>query len=92
VEDAQRNGDERRAPLRPVPPLPRSLADARPVVLVGTIGWFTAAAVLAVAGVGGDWVPTCLTGGVLGLVGFVIMAWQRRAARRGSRGAQRGLF
>lgn len=77
---------------RPVPPLPRSLADATPVILVGTIAWFTAAAVLAAADVGGDWVPTCLTGGMLGLLGFLVMALQRRAAQRGSRGAHRAPF
>lgn len=75
-----------------MPPLPRPLANPRPVVLVGTIAWFAAAAVLAIAGVGGDWVATCLAGGGLGLVGFLIMAWQRWAADRGSRGAQRGPF
>jgi hypothetical protein len=84
--------DGRKQLLRPLPPLPRPLAEARPVVLVGTIAWFVSAAVLAAAGAGGDWVTTCVTGGLLGLLGFLIMAWQRRAARRGSRGAQRGPF
>lgn len=75
-----------------MPPLPRSLSDARPVVLAGTIAWFAAAVVLAIVGVGGVWLATCLTGGALGLLGLLIIAWQRRAAQRGSRGAQRGLF
>lgn len=74
-----------------MPPLPRPLANARPVVLAGTLAWFAAAAVLAITGVGGGWVATCLTGGGLGLLGFVIMAWQRRASQRGARGALRNL-
>ncbi|MQA16174.1 MAG: DUF2530 domain-containing protein [Pseudonocardiaceae bacterium] len=87
---ARRDGDP--AARRPVPPLPRSLTDARPLVLAATIAWFIGAVVLGIAGIGGDWVWTCVTGGGLGLLGLVVIEWQRRSARRGSRGAQRGLF
>ena len=37
----------------------------------------------------GIWLPTCLAGWILGLVGTGIMYWQRAASRRGARGAQR---
>ena len=76
----------------PVPaPLPRSLAEPRPVITVGTIAWFAAAVVFLTIGSPTEWVWTCLAGGLLGLVGFTVMYLQRRAARRGSRAAQRGL-
>jgi hypothetical protein len=76
------------------PPLPRGLADPRPVIAVGTIAWFVAAAVvfLIVDPPDIDLLRACLTGGGLGLLGLAVMHWQRRAARRGSRGAQRGLL
>lgn len=75
-----------------VPPLPRSLADPRPVVGAGTVIWFAAAVVLLVAGGSIVWVWACLTGGLLGLIGFAMIHWQGRAARRGARGAPRDLF
>ncbi len=71
------------------PPLPPSLADPRPVAGIGTLAALAAAAVLAIAGAEGIWVWSCLTGGGLGLVGFGIMHWQRSAAIRHSRSAQR---
>ena len=74
-----------------VPPLSRRLADPRPVVGVGTVAWFAAAAVLLIAGGPPAWVGACLTGGLLGLLGFVMIHAQRSAARRGTRGAQEGL-
>ncbi|MFN2496375.1 MAG: DUF2530 domain-containing protein [Pseudonocardiaceae bacterium] len=77
-------------PPTPVP-LPRSLAEPRPVVTVCTIAWFAAAAVFLATGRPIDWVWTSLAGGLLGLVGFTVMYLQRRAARRGSRGAHQSL-
>lgn len=77
--------------LSPPPPLPRALADPRPVVIAGTVGWFAGAVVLALLGAAEIWVTTCVTGGLLGLLGYAIMWWQRSAGRRGARGAQRGL-
>ncbi|WP_199431336.1 DUF2530 domain-containing protein [Qaidamihabitans albus] len=77
--------------LRPPPDLPKSLVDLWPVVIVGTSLWFIAFVVLLLAGVDGLWRWTTLGGGGLGFVGMAIMAWQRAASRRGSRGAQRGL-
>lgn len=77
--------------FRPPPELPKPLLDLWPVVVAGTAAWFVAFLVLAVIGVTGIWFWTTLSGGVLGLVGLAVMGWQRSAARRGSRGAQRGL-
>lgn len=77
--------------MRSPPPLPPSLTDPRPVAGIGTLAAFVAAAVLAVAGAEGIWVWSCLTGGGLGLAGFGIMYWQRSAATRRSRSAQRSL-
>jgi hypothetical protein len=37
------------------------------------------------------WFTTCVAGAVLGGVGYGIFSWQRAAARRGSRTAQRGV-
>ena len=62
-----------------------------PAIVAGTALW-----VLALAGVllfGRDqavllW--TCLSGGLLGFIGYGVFAWQRSAARRGSRTAQHG--
>jgi uncharacterized protein DUF2530 len=80
---------------RPVPPLPRKLTDPTPVVLVGTGLWFVGVVLFGIR----DWADgswdiqfwTCLTGGVLGIIGYGVFSWQRSAARRGSRGAWQGL-
>jgi hypothetical protein len=62
----------------------------RTVIGIGTVLWLAAAAVALVTG------PplvltTCLVGAGLGGVGWTVFSWQRAAARRGSRTAQRGL-
>nr|WP_092529678.1 DUF2530 domain-containing protein [Amycolatopsis arida] len=77
--------------MRPPPPLPRSLLDMWPVVVVGTAVWFAAFVVLLLVGVDGVWRWTALAGGALGVIGMGVLAWQGAAARRGSRGAQDGL-
>lgn len=74
------------------PPLPRSLADPWPLVILGTLAWFATAVVLLVVNRSTDWVWTCLVGGLLGLIGLTMISLQRHAARRGSRSAQRGLL
>ncbi len=76
------------------PPLPDRLLALPPLVYVGTAAWFVALCVLLVGRYVFDvfppiWLWTALAGTLLGLIGFPIMAWQRRANRRGSRGAQR---
>ncbi|MGQ0774374.1 MAG: DUF2530 domain-containing protein [Pseudonocardiales bacterium] len=78
--------------MTPVPPpLPRSLADPRPVVTIGTIAWFAAAVVFLIADGASGWMWTCVVGGLLGLLGLTMIYWQHHAAQRGSRTAQRGL-
>ncbi len=66
------------------------------VLAVGSVLWAVAAAVLAAAWIVSGrpldtWFLTCVVGAGLGGVGYSVFAWQRAAARRGSRGAQRGL-
>ena len=78
------------------PPLPDRLLALPPLVYVGTALWFVALCVLLVGRYAFDafppiWLWTAATGTGLGLLGFPIMAWQRRASRRGTRGAQRNL-
>jgi Flp pilus assembly protein TadB len=58
---------------------------------VGTALWILAAVVVALVRPPGIWQLTCVVGAVLGGVGYSIFAWQRSAARRGSRTAQQGL-
>ena len=77
------------------PPLPARLVDPRWPVVIGTVVWFVAFCVLLVAHLAFGrtaamplWVT--LSGWVLGLIGLAILAWQRSASRRGSRGAQTG--
>lgn len=81
-------------PLRPPPPLPRRLLALGPIVHVGTGIWSLAAVLLAIAHYGFDrtppiWLWTALAGTALGIVGIGIMAWQRHAAGKGAKGAQR---
>jgi hypothetical protein len=67
-----------------------------PLVYVGTAAWLIATVVLAIGHYAFDvfppiWLWTAIAGTGLGLIGFPLMAWQRRASRRGGRGAQRNL-
>ncbi|TWP50124.1 DUF2530 domain-containing protein [Lentzea tibetensis] len=82
---------ERDNPPSP-PPLPHRLADPVPVVLGGTALWFLGfLLVLIFDRANGTLLWTTLSGGVLGIIGYGVFRWQRRAARRGSRTAQSGL-
>ncbi|OLT10754.1 hypothetical protein BJF78_05600 [Pseudonocardia sp. CNS-139] len=78
------------------PPLPPRLSQVRTVVVVGSVLWLLGAVALLVAALVGAhpldiWFTTCLAGMALGGLGWCIYLSQRAAARRGSRGAQRGL-
>ncbi|MFD8496527.1 DUF2530 domain-containing protein [Amycolatopsis sp. NPDC059657] len=74
--------------MRPTPELPKRLTDLTPVVIVGTVIWTVALVVLFVSSEG-VWVWTSFAGIVLGFIGLGIIWWQRSAARRGSKSAQR---
>ncbi|WP_068161613.1 DUF2530 domain-containing protein [Rhodococcus phenolicus] len=70
----------------------RRLADPRPALTVGTLAWVVATVVVLVAG--DRWsaaLPVCVAGIIVGLLGSALFLVQRRAARRGHRGAQVGL-
>lgn len=78
------------------PPLSERLLALPPLIYVGTGLWFVALCVLLVGHYAFDvfppiWVWTAAAGTLLGIAGFPVMAWQRRASRRGARGAQRNL-
>jgi len=78
--------------VAPEPPaLPATLLKPWPVIVVITAGWLVAV-VLAFAVPGlQEWRPFTVAGLAVGALGTSIMLWQRRAVRRGSRGAQSGL-
>lgn len=73
------------------PALPPRFNQVTTLLAVGTALWIVAGVVVAVVGAPGIWLLTCVVGAVLGSVGYSIFAWQRSAARRGSRTAQQGL-
>ena len=78
------------------PPLAPSLTRMRTVVGIGTVLWLVAAAAVLIAILLGAPLPllvltTCVVGAALGGVGWAVFAWQRSAARRGSRTAQQGV-
>lgn len=78
--------------LRTPPPLPKSLTDPVPVVIVGTVLFVIATVVLLIAHAPTLWIWSCVCGVGLGFFGFGVFSWQRAAARRGSRGAQEGVL
>ncbi|WP_040765771.1 DUF2530 domain-containing protein [Tsukamurella sp. 1534] len=82
------SGDE---PLQ-APALPRSVTEARPVVIVGTVlfALFLVVTLVAREAFGEAWI-ICACGVGVGLFGAAVLTAQRRAALRGDRGAQRGL-
>lgn len=86
--DEPSNPTEVTGTLRHTPDLPKRLTDLTPVVIVGTSFWAVALVVLFVVTTG-VWVWTAFSGVVLGFIGFGIIFWQRAAARRGSKSAQR---
>lgn len=76
------------------PPLPRRLTDPVPAVLVGSALWLVALVVLGVLGLTGvrpldAWFWAAAVGLGLGALGLGVLALQRRANRRGSKGAQK---
>ncbi len=78
--------------MTPEPPaLPPALLKPWPVIVVITAGWLVATVLaFTVAGLA-ECRPFAVAGLGVGVLGTSIFLWQRRAARRGSRGAQDGL-
>jgi hypothetical protein len=78
--------------VAPEPPaLPSMLLEPWPVIVTLAVGWLVATvAAFTVAGLQ-DWRPITVAGLGIGILGTAIFLWQRRAVRRGSRGAQSGL-
>jgi uncharacterized membrane protein YjjP (DUF1212 family) len=75
-----------------VPQIPARLTDPRPVLVVGTVLFAIAALVVwVIGGDARDALPTCLAGLAVGALATSIFWIQRRASRRGSKGAQSGL-
>jgi hypothetical protein len=73
------------------PPLPAILLEPWPVIAVLAVAWLIATVLaFTVAGLH-DWRPITVAGLAVGLLGTSIFLWQRRAVRRGARGAQGGL-
>ncbi len=76
------------------PPLPRRLTDPVPVILVGSAVWLAALVVLGALALTGTrpadvWLWACVVGVGLGVIGLGVLALQRHANARGSRGAQK---
>ncbi|GAA4793299.1 hypothetical protein GCM10023200_31420 [Actinomycetospora chlora] len=76
------------------PPLPRRLTDPVPMVLAGSAVWLAVAVVLGLLAATGVrpldvWFAAALCGVALGAIGLGVLALQRRALRRGVKGAQK---
>ena len=71
--------------------MPAVLLKPWPVIVVIATGWLIAVVVaFAVPGLH-EWRPFTVAGAAVGVLGTSIFLLQRRAVRRGSRGAQSGL-
>ena len=76
----------------PKPPaLPPVLLEPWPVIAVITAGWVIAAVLTFTVPGLHEWRPFTVAGLGIGALGTSIFLSQRRAVRRGSRGAQSGL-
>ena len=73
------------------PPLPAALVEPSRVIAVGALAWLVVGVLAFTVPALEDWRAICVAGLGTGLVGTSIFLWQRAAARRGARGAQRGL-
>ncbi len=80
------------APNAPEPPaLPAVLLEPSPVIAVLAAVWLIATVLAFTVADLHEWRPVTVAGLGVGLFGTSIFLWQRRAVRRGSRGAQSGL-
>ncbi|MGC0362555.1 hypothetical protein ABH922_000539 [Rhodococcus sp. 27YEA15] len=67
------------------------LSAPSPALIIGTVAWLVGTVVVLVSG--DRWagaLPVCYAGIGVGLLGYGLFQIQRRAALRGSRGAQKG--
>jgi hypothetical protein len=74
-----------------VPEIPTRLTDPRPVLAAGALLWAIATVVVWAVDRWAGARPVCLMGLVVALLGYGIFVIQRRGARRGDKGAQKGL-
>jgi hypothetical protein len=78
--------------MTPQPPaLPPALLKPWPVIAVITTGWLIATLLAFTMPALHGCRPFAIAGLGVGVLGTSIFLWQRRAVRRGSRGAQSGL-
>lgn len=87
-------GSDPGAPAQEVPEppgLPAALLAPWPVIVAIAAGWLVAAVLAFMAPALHEWRPVTIAGLGVGVLGTSIFLWQRRAVRRGSRGAQDGL-
>lgn len=73
------------------PALPDALLQPWPVIVTIAVGWLVAVVLAFAVPALQDCRPVTLAGLGVGVVGTSIFLWQRRAVRRGSRGAQSGI-
>jgi hypothetical protein len=73
------------------PALPAALLEQWPVIVTIAAGWLVAVVLAFTVPALHDWRPVTVAGLGVGVLGTSIFLLQRRAARRGSRGAQQGL-
>ena len=78
--------------MTPQPPaLPAILLKPWPVIVAITVGWVVATILAFTVASLHEWRPYTIAGLGVGVLGTSIWLVQRRAALRGSRGAQSGL-
>jgi hypothetical protein len=78
--------------VAPEPPvLPAILLEPWPVIVAITAGWLIATVLAFTVPSLHELRPFTVAGLAVGVLGTSIFLWQRRAVRRGSRGAQSGL-
>ena len=73
------------------PPLPTGLLEPWRVIAVGAVSWLVITVLAFAVPAMETWRPVSIAGLGTGVLGTSIFLWQRRAAQRGARGAQKGL-
>jgi hypothetical protein len=78
-------------PTTEPPPLPPVLLQIWPFIAVGVLAWLTGTAVAFLVPACETWRPIALAGLGTSVIGTSLFLLQLSGARRGSRGAQKGL-